>query len=224
LSLPARFCNAPHLRSYVVGEYELRITARCLQEDLDADITAPFARLMGHDIIKGFFGRRRISPEGGEELTDHRTGQRLFKLGYDHAHRGATWFDQENGVVWLLAYGHHRSGAPDDAYRYMEQLGREGRLLPEADDYEALVDDRVDRAAEVVVAQAQELLAAARRLPGTERRGVLGAEAPVGVLVEVVEWEEEICIAFSYDRVPPGWISQLPSWFVSGTQWDQWCR
>jgi hypothetical protein len=102
----------------------------------------------------------------------------------------------------------------------MEQLG--GRLLPTAEDYEALFDDRDDRAAEVVVEEAAELLAEARDEPGVEKTGVLGYRAPVSVVVELTEGIEEVCIAFSVVAVPATWVMLIPVWFLPESHFDEW--
>ena len=218
--VPASLRNTANRRSYLGEKYELRITGRCLEEDLRASRDTPFDDLLGQDIIKGFTNKRGSSPLG-EEFTGHGTGQALYKLRYGDF-RGATWHDDVEDVIWLLAAGRHRSGSPDDVYPYMEQLGKDARLLPDEEDYEALFDDRAERAAEVVPEEAAELLTAAREQPGTERNGVLGGQARVSVVVEVVDGVEEVCIAFSMTAVPAEWVVLIPAWFVPTSRYEEW--
>jgi hypothetical protein len=219
--IPAKLQNAPNRGSYLAETYELRITGRCLEEDLGVRVGTPFEDLLNEDIVRGFVGKRGSSRGQGEEFTGHGTGRTLYKLGF-RDQRGTTWYDEDEEVVWLLACRRHRSGAPDDAYPYMEQLGTTGRLLPTAGDYEALFDDRDDRAAEVVVEEAADLLTQARDEPGVEKTGVLGHRAPVSVVVELTDGIEEVCIAFSVAAVPAAWVMLIPVWFLPRSHFDQW--
>lgn len=221
MRISASLQDSPNRGSYLVESYELRITGRCLAEDLGVDAQASFESLLGQDIVRGLVGKRAAAPTGGEEFTGHGTGLSLQKLRF-RDQRGATWYEEEKAVVWLLACGLHRSGDPDDAYPYMERLGQEGRLIPTDSDYEALFDDRAERAAEVVVEEAQELLSAAREQASIEQVGVLGEQAPVSVVVEMTDGVEEVCIAFSVTVVPPAWVTLIPAWFVPHSRFDQW--
>lgn len=221
MQIPAKLQNTPNRGSYLGETYELRITGRCLEEDLSLGAGTPFERVLSEDIVRGFARKRGSSPAGGEEFTGHGTGQTLYKLRF-RDERGATWYDENEDVVWMLACRRHRSGAPDDAYPYIEELGQAGRLLPEAHDYRALFDDRAERAAEVVVEEAAEMLAAARDEPRLEKTGVLGYQAPVSVVVEVTEGIEEVCIAFSVTAVPPAWVMLIPVWFMPESRFEQW--
>ena len=78
-------------------------------------------------------GTRTVGPAAGE-LT-------IYRLGQGHEHRGATWHDAAERVLWLCAYGLHRSGEDDDAFPYFHGLIGAGTLLPTEGDYAALFDD-----------------------------------------------------------------------------------
>jgi hypothetical protein len=125
----------------------------------------------------------------------------IYRLGYGDDHRGATWYDEEEEVVWLCAYGLHRSGEADDAFPYFHELLSTGTLLPNEDDYAALFEDRGRRFVETVYEDAQSLLERARATPGVEQVGRLGGEEDTGVLVEVVETLEETYVAFSVAKM-----------------------
>ena len=181
--------------SFLCEDYELRITQRCLDEDLAANTTEPFDELAGHEIITAFVKRRRDQPYDTKTVAPLTTGQTVYRLAYGHRHRGATWHDDANGVVWLLAYAHHESGAEGDAFPYFKELDAADRLLPTSDDYELLFRDRDRRFTEVVAAEAAELLAAARAEPGEEHRATIGGQLGMGVVVEVVETLEEVYVA-----------------------------
>ncbi len=123
----------------------------------------------------------------------------MYRLGYGHDHRGATWYDQAERVVWLCAYGLHRSGEDDDAFPYFYELIRAGTLLPAEDDYAELFDDRGRRFTETLYEDAQQLLARARSNPRVEQVGLLGGEQTTAVVVEVVDTLRETYVAFSVE-------------------------
>jgi hypothetical protein len=181
--------------SYLCAAYELRITARCLDEDLGSGTEASFEELSGHEIVTAFVNRRKDSPTNTRTVAPLSSGEQVYRLAYGERHRGATWFDEANGVVWLLAYAQHEFEDRGDAFPYFKQLDRDDRLLPTAEDYEALFRDRDLRFTQVVEHEAANLLQAARDAPGTEQRAVIGGQFGVGVAVEVVETLEEVWVA-----------------------------
>lgn len=182
--------------SCITPTHTLRVTERCATADLGADSGAPFEELIRHDIVKSFVSRRRDRTDDTREVTPLTSGHTVFRLSYGHDHRGATWFDEDERIVWLLAYGRHRSGKPDDAFQIFKELDAAGNLFPTPNDYKRAFDDHDLWLAQRVVADAQELLSAARADQGVEQRGMLGGDAALGVLVEVVETLEETFVAF----------------------------
>ena len=184
-------------RSYVCRRgWELRITERCLTEDLGMPADTVFADAAAHEIVAAFQSRRRSRTDDTRTVGPAAGGNTIYRLGAGHRHRGATWYDEEHGVVWLCAYGYHESGAADDAFPYFRELMDAGRMLPTDADRDALESDRVDRLAAALPAEAQRLLAEARAAPETEVSGTLGA-ASVGVVVVVVQTLEEIHVAIA---------------------------
>lgn len=181
--------------SYLCAGYELRVTERCLTEDLGSVTPEPFDDLANHEIIKAFVNRRRSGADDTRRVTPLSTGKTVYRLAYGDRHRGATWFDEANGVVWLLAYALHEFEGTADAFPYFKVLDAEGRLFPTEGDYRSLFLDRDRRFAEVVGREAEELLLAARGAPGEEQRGVVGGRLGVGVAVEVLETLEEVYLA-----------------------------
>jgi hypothetical protein len=181
--------------SYICEEYELRVTSRCLHEDLDSATDDPFGDLGGHEIMRAFVNRRSAQPYDTKEVAPLTCGVAVWRLAYGNRHRGATWFDEANRVVWLLAYGRHESGSELDAFPHFKDLDADDRLLPDDGDYYALFRDRDERILDVVELEAAELLAAARQAPLREQRAVLGGQFGVGVAVEVVETLEEVYVA-----------------------------
>lgn len=186
-----------HRGSCLCGTYELRITHRCLTNDLNLGPTADFAIARSHPIVHALENQRSTSPIGAKTVGPAAGERTIYRLAYGHDHRGATWFDQAERVVWLCAYRLHRSGDPDDAFPYFHALIDSGELLPTADDYEALFLDRDRRFVDTMSVDAQALLGRARSNPGVEQVGVIGGQETTGVVVEIVETLEETYVAFA---------------------------
>ncbi len=127
--------------------------------------------------------------------------------------------------MWLCAYhGRHRSGAADDPFgKHFPELIAWKRMKPATVDYEALFAERDERFIDLVQRDAQALLAEARREPGVEKRAVVGGEANVGCLVEVVETLEETYVAFFVEEVTyERFVILLNAFFVSRfEEWEQ---
>jgi hypothetical protein len=108
----------------------LRVTRRCLDEDLGYGGDRPFDDLAPLEIIKAFLNRRRdrsIDTKVVAPITSHET---VYRLAYGDRHRGATWYDSANHVVWLLAYAQHEFEGEGDAFPYFKSLDAAGRLFP----------------------------------------------------------------------------------------------
>lgn len=225
MNFPATLVGTPLLSSFICERYELRVTRRCLEEDLGRDPGSEFAELLDRatpEIVTALVNKRSDSPTDRSEIAPLSSGRTVYRLAYGDDHRGGTWHDERFSVVWLLAARLHRSGEPDDAFPYIKGLDEQGRLLPTEEDYKALFDDRGRRAAMVAPEEAQELLAEARANEGVEVRGVLGEAAGVGVVVEVVETLEETAIAFDVNQVPAAWVPLMPAWFFPESRFDDW--
>ncbi len=225
MKFPATLVGTALLRSFICERYELRITRRCLEEDLGRESGSEFAELLDKatpEIVTALVNKRCDSPTDRSEIAPLSSGRTVYRLAYGDDHRGGTWHDERFGVVWLLAYRLHRSGEPDDAFPYIKGLDGEGRLLPTEEDYKALFDDRGRRAAIVAPEEAQQLLAEARANEGVEVRGVLGEAAGVGVVVEVVETLEEPAVAFDVNQVPAAWVTLMPAWFFPKSRFENW--
>jgi hypothetical protein len=145
-----------------------------MEEDLHVSEDTAFADLLKREIVKALVKDRATDPEGGKTVGPQAGDKTLYRLGYGDDHRGATWFDRKHNVVWLCAYSLHRSGDPNDAFPYFDELIAAQRIRPQEDDYEALFLERDERFADLVYGDAQTLLAEARRNPGEERSGIVG--------------------------------------------------
>lgn len=196
--LPTGLHGQTHLGSFICREWELRITARCLAEDLGTTGDADFEELLRIEIVKTFVKDRGERVHDTRQVAPLTCGREVWVLARGHDHRGATWHDEENRVVWLLAYGLHRSGRSDDFFPRCKRLDADGRLLPTDADYERLVRDRDKRFAFAIRIEAPLVLRDARRASG-EHRFMLGGEFGICVAVEVVEELEAITVAFRVD-------------------------
>jgi hypothetical protein len=184
-------------RSYVcAGGWELRITERCLTEDLRLAPDATFAEATAHEIVVAFRNKRGLEAVGSGSIGPAAGDDTIRPLRYTHRHRGATWYDTEQRVAWLCGYGYHESGATDDAFQHFRELMDERRLLPTEAERAAVDDDRADRLAAALPAEAQTLLAKARASPLREIGGTLGSRG-VGVVVVIDDAHELIYVAIT---------------------------
>jgi hypothetical protein len=211
--------------SYFLADYELRITTRCLAEDFGVSPETPIGDLLDHPIVKALIKDRATDPDAGKTIGPEAGEDTIRRLGYGHDHRGGTWWDRAEKVVWLCAYhGKHRSGGADDPFKkHFPELIAARRMKPTAVDYEALFAERDERFVDLVHGDAQALLAEARREPGTEKRAVIGGEANVGCVVEVVETLDETYVAFFIEEVTyERFVILLNAFYVSRfEEWEQ---
>lgn len=211
-----------HRGSCICDRYDLRITQRCLVDDLGFELNTTFADARAHPIVHAFESQRASEPAGTRTVGPAAGDLTVYRLGYGHDHRGATWHDEAERVVWLCAYALHRSGEDDDAFPYFDELIRDGILLPTEDDYAALFDDRDQRFADTLYDDAQECLSRARSNPGVEQVGILGGEQPTAVVVNVVETLEEIYVAFSVAHIDTARLVMILSAFDVDAQFLDW--
>lgn len=181
--------------AHVCDAYELRITRRCLEDDLDYYGENPFEELENHEIVKALVKRRSDGPTDTREVAPLSSGKHVFRLAYGDRHRGATWYDERHGVVWLLGYAQHEFENRGDAFPYFKELDAEGRLLPGPIDYEKLLRERDKRLSSEVGVDAERLLREARATPGREVVGMLGGAVEVTVAVTVVDPLSELHVA-----------------------------
>jgi hypothetical protein len=180
--------------SYLCDGYELRITQRCLIEDLGYQADTGFAEAVAHEIVVAFRNQRKQATIGTKTVGPEAGPDTIYRLGYGDHHRGATWHDQDLGAVWLCAYGYHESGEPDDAFPYFRELMHRGDMLPTDADRDAVRAARAERLADALPTEAQRLLAEARADPGAEISGTL-ATTDVSIVVVVVETLQETHVA-----------------------------
>lgn len=180
--------------SLVCEGWELRVTTRCLTEDLEAVDAADLNDVAGHPIVKALVRERRDKVRGTRKVSPLSHPVDVWVLAHQHRHRGGTWFDAEYQVVWLLAYGRHESGSDEDFFPRCKALDEEDRLLPTADDYEKLFRARDRRVVARIMIEAP-LAVKEARMTGNEVSARLGGQFGVAVALEVADDLEEITVA-----------------------------
>lgn len=199
--LPPALVGKTHRGSFLCAQWELRVTERCLTDDLGQDPDADFERYRNLEIIRAFTDKRFERTENTRQVAPLTCGRTVWVLARGHDHRGGTWFDEDERVVWLLAYGRHRSGHEYDFFPYCKDLDARGLLLPTARDYERLVRDRDQRFAWSIAIEAPILLKKARE-SGVEERAMLGGEHGACIAVEAEPEIEATTIAFAAETMP----------------------
>lgn len=187
--------------SYICDDWELRVTQRCLEEDLGRS-GASFEDILKVPIIKAFTSKRADRTEDTRQVNDVRCKAPIWVLARGDDHRGGTLFDVKNRVVWLVATGLHRSGQPDDFFPYCVDLDRGGRLLPTAADYELLFNERTERFVYQMRVEAPLLLQQAAAAPRTEVGGMLGGRFGVAITLEVDDDIEVTTVAIQVGETP----------------------
>jgi hypothetical protein len=210
-----------HRYGYICGDWELRVAGRCLGDDMRLRLLE-FVRLLNQPIIVAFIRERSKSPTGGDDpLNRMKTRRVLYPLRQGNDHRGATWHHEDQSVVWLCAYGRHRSGEPDDAYPYFRSL-EEAELLPSAEDIRRLLEDRNRRFEDTCVVQAQALLERARSEPGVEHRSDLGWEVQTYCVIEVVDDLGALWVAIDHNRVGFEKHLTILNALAPGAEFEEW--
>lgn len=182
--------------------HELRVTVRCLTEDLHRSADSTFEDLLAIPIIRALVAKRGRTRTGGKTVGPRAGERTLYHLGQGDDHRGTTWWDARYDVVWLCAYRAHRSGAPADAFPYFRELMSAGRVMPTRVDYDRLGQDRSARSLADAVRAGQLLLDEARAIMGREVRGTIALH-DIGVVVELVETITETYVAINMRHISP---------------------
>lgn len=146
----------------------VRVTLRCLQEDLEQPLPALDVDLgtLDHPLLDE---ARRVAPSAptGQKRILSIPYPLVFRLRHGRW-RGASWSEHDADRFWLLAGALREAGSSDDAFEHFGGLYESGRLLPDAR------DELRDRA-EVVA-----------RILGAARTGVPGWIADLPLVTDVV--------------------------------------
>jgi hypothetical protein len=190
-----------------------------LKQDLGHAPDAEFDEVSQLDIVKAFVRERFDKVSGTREVRPLSSGRKVWVLARGHDHRGGTFYDDEERVVWLLAYRLHRSDTKEDFFPYCKELDAQDALLPTPDDYEALFRERDARFAFAVRIEAPLILKAARE-GEQEHRVMLGGEYGACIAVEVAGELESTTVAFRVDTVLYDHVAMILAAFHDGS-WDE---
>lgn len=185
----------------------LRVTQRCASDDLglDPDDAARDAHHLSvkHEAIRRFVGKRSGAPGDGENLLNVQPYGHIKTLHVGQG-RGATIYDEDEDVCWLLAYSEtHAVGERRDGYKHFEWLNTRGELLPTEVDYAALETVTASSLMDALRERSAEMVGRARSCPGEEVCDsfnlATGQDARITVAIE-------LCIE-STDVAEQGWIT-----------------
>lgn len=204
--------------------HELRITARCLRDDLGLAADATFAEALAHPIVPAFRQRRSRVTAGGETVGSVRAPRPLHLIRHRHDHRALTWWDEVERIVWLCAYGFHRSGEPDDAYSlFRDLIDRSEAAYPDAGDYARAFTERQRRFNDLARREAPELVARARAVAGKTVTGRLARTLDVRVHCVPGGDVDELYLAFPCEGLDHRRIVFILRAFARGltaTDWE----
>jgi hypothetical protein len=181
--------------SFVLPDRELRVTRRCLLEDLDGKKDGTLKDVSKHPIVRAFLREREAKTTGTRQVGQLSSGKEIWVLAQAHRHRGGTWYEAQRDIVWLVAAGHHESGSPDDFFPYCRQLDKDRRLAPSKEDYKELLLAQNEWLAARILIDAPLLRKRARSTSG-EVSARIGGKFGVKVAIEVADEIEEISVAF----------------------------
>lgn len=203
--------------------HQLRITRRCLIEDLGLtpdDLTRPLEELAAGDsdaakFIKTFVDKRSTDPVDEDSIERLSTGRiPMHPLRRGQRIRGLTWHDRDASVVWLVAaHFAHRSGERGDSYAYFRGLRAE-QLLPEEEDYQLFREQQAIQAADAILDHIDPALGSALADPNQEVRLDVGG-MPVCLLVtRTTPPPPRLKVAISMRRTESGF--DPPPWWIPG--------
>jgi len=204
--------------------HQLRITHRCLVEDLgftSDDLERSLDELAAGSsdaakFVRTFIAKRGIDPVDEDSIEGLATGRiPMHPLRRGERIRGLTWLDRDTNVVWLVAaHFDHRSGERGDSYAYFRAL-RADQLLPEELDQLLFREQQAIQAADAILDRIDPALRSALADPGAETRLDIGG-VPVSLLVtRVTPSPPRLKVAISMRRTesgfepPPEWIPAI---------------
>lgn len=160
-----------------------RPTIRCLTEDLGLDLP-PLDVDLGDLKHPWLDELRRIAPRSpvGQKRILAIGHPLVYRLRVSSA-RGATWVDDEQGIVWLCAVHRREVGSETDAYTWFSELHTRDQLLPSDDDR---LRDRAEAVTRLQRGLRLAFLQMADRAverPGNELKSDLGDYLPCRLLV-----------------------------------------
>jgi hypothetical protein len=173
----------------------VRVTIRCLEQDLGIPLPGPGTDLgdIDHPVVEE---ARRVAPNSpeGQRRVQAIEHPPVFRIRHGRW-RGATWVEEEAGLVWLLAAAMREEGSEDDAFEMFEALNAAGTLLPTEEDRRRDRLEEVTRLVAAIRRSAAEGLAEARRRPGEEIAWTLADRVRVLIFLTRGGGYEELWLA-----------------------------
>lgn len=193
------------------------VTARCLTEDLNLRLPDPQVQRradLDHPALQELRRLAPSTPQGQKAIAQlHDHGFHGFRLRFSN-HRGCTWHDGNEDIVWLLAYALHQGGDEDDCYNYFEDLYSSQLLTPTNADVQAvrleqLFHAQVPRFGKEVAGAIQDALYSPEVVVELDNEALLPVK--VRVAVEPVDEEElvEIVVAFFHSTALDHRVAQV---------------
>lgn len=201
--------------------HQLRITHRCLVEDLGFspdDLGRPLDELAATDsdagkFIRTFIEKRGPDPVDEDSIERLATGRiPMHPLRRGERIRGLTWHDRDANVVWLVAtHFVHRSGERSDSYAHFRSLRLE-QLLPDELDYLLFREQQAVHAADAILDLIDPGLRSALGDVGAEVRLDIGG-TPVSLLATRTNPPPpRLKVAISMRRTASGF--EPPPWWI----------
>ena len=184
------------------------VTARCLRQDLGVSPPDPQVIRRANIDHPAIAELCRLAPKTPlsqkpiSQLTQH--GFQGFRLRVSN-HRGCTWHDGNEDIVWLLAYALHQGGDESDCYNVFEALHTSNQLVPTRADIEIvrleqLFHSQVPSFGEQIAESVRDAMYDPEATIELENEALL----PVKVRVDVVPVEDdelvEIVVAFYHSE------------------------
>ncbi|SIT72034.1 hypothetical protein SAMN05880545_0984 [Microbacterium sp. RU33B] len=137
-----------------------------------------------------FVGKRSGAPGEGENVLGVNPYGHVKSLHAGQG-RGATIYDEDVDVCWLLAYSDtHAVGERRDAYKHFEWLDSRDEFLPSEADYAALETVTAASLMDALRTRGSEMVEAARSQPGRELTDSFvmddGQDASITISIEIV--------------------------------------
>lgn len=204
--------------------WALRITQRCLTEDLGQAPDAPAdpaANADRHPLVRAFVTERGQTTHGPDPLKcAWEVGAAVFTIHHGTS-RGVTWHQEALNVVWLLGIA--------DAHNYERlcDLAADDRLMPTATDVERVVADRAPTFARALVEDVPVLIDLARQNAGQIIEGLIAGTVPVRLRIDPDGEAPLLTVAVDQRlqpeglRLPGGWIARLAMAYFPDTPFEQ---
>lgn len=204
--------------------WDLRLTQRCLTEDLRQPATAPAdagAHVDRHPLIRAFVKERGQTTHGPDPLKcAWEVGAPVFTIHHGTS-RGATWHHEEVNVVWLLGI------ADAHDYDHLCDLAEDELLMPTAEDVDRLLADRAPSFAEALTEDVPALIEMARANAGHIVEGLVADTVPVRLLADRDGRAPLLTVAINERlrpdglRLPPRWEARLAAAFFPDTPLEE---